>query len=570
MAELSADDQLGDDLAEFYSDPLGYVMYAFPWNTEPSIQQILLAEGVEEFLTDNDHKRQAIYRARFPNCEFGPDLWACDFLEKLGQEIRLRKFDGRHGVPPIRFATVSGHGIGKSALTAWLVKFILDTRPLSVGTVTAMTAEQLKSKTWAEVGKWHKMSLTSHWFDYTSGRGSMALTSNRLNREGNSMKETWKCTAQTCKEENSESFAGQHAASATSFYIFDEASGVPNKIFEVRDGGTTDGEPMVFDFGNGTRNSGRFFEECKGRLEHRYIVTSIDSRTVAITGKELYEEWISDFGVDSDYVKVRVRGMFPSVGTMQFMSTGAVEQAMLREAKVDRGAPLIIGVDVARFGDDEAVVYPRIGYDARSFAPTTEEGRYRGLDTNQLVDKVIQCVWRFRNMGIETDAIFVDTTGSAGVADNLRHLGYPAFDVNFGSGPTDKKTYRFKSDEIWGRMRASMGKLMLPFYDDPTGVDLKTQLTQREFGYTVQGNKIHLEPKKDMKARLGGQAASPDIADALACTFALEVAPKTLAQDGLVGNHQQVISEFDPLDINRETQLKGFRHDIPARYSQSV
>ena len=528
MHDLSPDEQLGEDLARFYADPLGYVMYMFPWDDESSIQLVKLAPE---------------YHERF-GTGYGPDKWACEFLNRLGEEIKKRRFDGHTPVPPIRFATVSGHGIGKSTLTAWLIKFILDTRPYSVGTVTAMTAEQLKVKTWSELGKWHRMSLTSHWFDYTSGRGAMALVSNRTDKYGTSLKEKWKCTAQTCREENSEAFAGQHAANSTSFYIFDEASGVPNKIFGVRDGGTVLGEPMTFDFGNGTRNSGRFFEQCEGRLRDRYIVTSIDSRDVEISSKHnaVHKEWIEDYGLESDYVKVRVRGMFPSMGSLQFISTDLVETAMEQEFKQEKDAALVIGVDVARFGDDEAVVYPRIGYDARSFSPK----RYRQLDTNQLVGKVVQEVAFFRQLGLETAMIFVDATGSAGVADNLRHLGYPVMDVIFGAGPIDSKRYRYKSDELWGRLRDAMPKLMLPRINEASGIDLKTQLTQREFGYTLSGNKIHLEAKKVMKERLGGAAASPDIADALACTFAQEVAPKSFLASGLLA-HARVQHEYDPL-----------------------
>ena len=527
-SELSPEEQLGEDMAGFYNDPLGYVMYMFPWDEEQSIQLVKLHPEYHERFGDG----------------YGPDKWACEFLDRLGAEIKKRRFDGRVGVAPIRFATVSGHGIGKSTLTAWLIKFILDTRPYSVGTVTAMTAEQLKIKTWSELGKWHRMSLTSHWFDYTSGRGAMALSSNRTDKYGESLKEKWKCNAQTCREENSEAFAGQHAASATSFYIFDEASGVPNKIYEVRDGGTTDGESMIFDFGNGTRNSGRFFEECEGDLRHRYIVTSIDSRDVEIASKnEVHQELIDDFGIDSDRVKVRVRGMFPSSGDLQFISMDSVNEAMRREVKQEKDAALVIGVDVARFGDDEAVVYPRIGYDARSFGPK----RYNSLDTNQLVGKVIEMVNFFRALELETAMIFVDATGSAGVADNLRHLGYPVMDVIFGGGAIDSKRYRYKSDEIWGRMKENMPKLMLPSHDAHSGYALKRQLTQREFGYMEQGNRIHLESKKDMKARLGGLAASPDIADALACTFAQDIAPKSFLSSGLLAQARRVVHEYDPL-----------------------
>ena len=103
---------IADDLAGFYADPLGYVMYIFPWDTNKSIQLVELAPP---------------YRKRF-NSRFGPDVWACEFLDSLGAEIKQRDFDGRNAVDPIQFATTSGHGIGKSVMVAWLVKFIMDRR----------------------------------------------------------------------------------------------------------------------------------------------------------------------------------------------------------------------------------------------------------------------------------------------------------------------------------------------------------------------------------------------------------------------------------------------------------
>jgi len=519
VPNLTPDEQLADALADFVCDPLGYVMFAFPWDTNKAIQLVEL---------------QSPYKERFPGCKWGPDVWACEFLDGVRDEILERRFDGHTAVGPIQMATVSGHGIGKSVLVAWVIKFIMDTRPRSVGTVTANTAEQLKAKTWAELGKWHKMSMTAHWFNYTAGRGAMRLAHKEH-------EEDWKCTAQTCREENSEAFAGQHAASATSFYIFDEASAVPDKIYEVREGGTTDGEPMIFDFGNGTRNSGRFYEECAGRFRHRFKVRSIDSRDVAITSKDRIQEWLEDYGEDSDFFKVRVRGMFPSAGSLQFISTDDVEEAQSRELVEDRYAPLLIGVDVARFGDNESVIYPRIGNDARSWRAK----RYQGLDTVQLTGKVIEMVRGFRSRGVQCAGLFVDGGGvGGGVVDQLNNLGYNPIEVQFGGKATNKDTYRFKSDEMWGNLRDALPRLCLPANNERNGNDLKNDLTQREFGYTLTGNKIHLETKKDMIDR---GVASPDLADALALTFAQDVAPLVQAA-GEQAQPMSVVSDYDPLD----------------------
>jgi hypothetical protein len=337
--------------------------------------------------------------------------------------------------------------------------------------------------------------------------------------------DTWFCTAQTCREENSEAFAGQHAPQSTSFYLFDEASGVPDKIYTVREGGLTDGEPMAFDFGNPTRNSGGFFERCVGKLKHRHIVRSIDSRTVQITNKEQIEKWKEDYGEDSDFFKVRVRGVFPSLGNAQFIPTHLVAKARTAP-DLPSGAlktyPLVLGVDVARMGDDESVIYPRRGPDARTFPAR----RLRGLDTVELTAAIVSCYNEFAVIGLKPTMIFVDQ-GNFGIAviDQLRHLGYPVLGVDFGRKARDHQNYRYIGDELWGKIRDHLATgLLLPMHGE-TATDLDTQLTQREYGYTTE--RIHLEAKKDMKKRLTGEGAndigSPDIADALACTYYLDV-----------------------------------------------
>ena len=492
----SADDLLIADIAKFYADPLGFVMYAFPWGTGE-------LEG-----------RQ-------------PDAWQINFLRDVGNEVALRGFDGFSAVDPINFATSSGHGIGKSAITAWLILWIMSTRPNCKGVVTANTAEQLRTKTWAELGKWLRICITRHWFNYSSGRGSMSLVFRDT-------PETWRVDAQTCREENSEAFAGLHSAGSTPFYIFDEASAIPDKIYEVSEGGTTDGEPMGFQFGNPTRNTGRFFENCVGKFRHRWNVRSIDSRTVAITNKDRLNKWVEDYGEDSDFVKIRVRGDFPSAGDLQFISSDIVEQAIERQPNADSHAPLIIGVDVARFGDDQTVIYPRVGRDAQSW----EVRKYRGLDTVQVAGRVIEVIKEFEVRGRECNALFVDGGGiGGGVVDQLRALGYDPREVQSASSPTDR-SYANKRAEMWGNMREALAN-NLAIVDDR---ELKEDLTGLEYGFNLNNANL-LEKKSEMKKR---GAASPDMADALALTFAQPVAPRHMPA-GMTA-HGRINSEYNPFE----------------------
>lgn len=483
-SESASDEMLADDMARFYADPLGFVIYAFPWDSEPSIQLVSLAGPWAGHFT----------------CAFGPDIWACELLDEIGREVAKRGFDGVRAVDPILMAVASGHGIGKSTITAWLVLWIMSTRPFAKGVVTANTIGQLRTKTWGELAKWHRMCATGHWFDLTSGTASMSL-------KHRAHPESWRCDAQTSREENSESFAGLHAASSTPFFIFDEASAIPDRIWEVAEGGTTDGEPMWFAFGNPTRNSGRF-RECFRNLRHRWIGRQIDSREVAITNKKRLQGWVDDYGVDSDFVKVRVRGVFPSMSVRQFISEADVDAAWDRQLKPQQYsfAPVILGVDPAWSGDDEFVVWLRQGLFSRRL------GVWEKNDNDIVMATLIA---RLQDEH-KAEAVFVDAGYGTGIVSAGRTWRRNWQLVWFGGKPGNPG-YLNKRAEMWGEMRnwLKQGGAI------PPDNVLRTDLTGVETVPRADGV-IQLESKEDMKRRL---LPSPNRADALALTFAYPVAP---------------------------------------------
>lgn len=519
---------LAEDLAKFYDDPLGFVLYAFPWDTDPTLQVVRLPFE---------------YRIQYPDCEFGPDLWACQMLEDIGHDVRARAFDGVHAVEPIQHAISSGHGIGKSAMSAWLTWWILSTRPHSKGVVTANTAPQLESKTWAGVASWGAKCITGHWFNITTGKGAMRITHKQF-------PDSWRVDAQTCREENSESFAGLHAASSTPWYLFDEASAIPAKIWEVAEGGKTDGEPMHFVFGNPTRNTGAF-AECFGKQRHRWKTRQIDSRTVQITNKELLAKWVEDYGEDSDFVKVRVRGVFPNASSLQFIARGSVDEAMRRELPGERqaGRTACVGVDVARFGDDQSVIRTRVGRDARTFPPK----RYRGIDTMQLASRVVEHVNLLKAGGLRV-VVFVDGGGvGGGVVDRLRQIGVDVIEVQFGAKATDDRKYANKRAEMWGAMRDWMAVGCIERDEQ-----LATDLTGVEYGMTPK-DQIQLERKEDMKKR---GLASPDDGDALALTFAEPVPEFATPPEHSPGARQAARIQHDPYAaIDQARRRAGKVHD---------
>ena len=297
---------------------------------------------------------------------------------------------------------------------------------------------------------------------------------------------------------------------------------------------------MMFDFGNPTRNTGRFFENCEGRFSHRYIVTYVDSRDVSITNKSVFEEWIEDYGLDSDFVKVRVRGMFPAVGMRQFISGDEARMAMLRDVPDHNNSPLVLGVDVARFGDDASVIYARMGRDARSWEPKL----FRGLDSVQLAGQVIEEIRMFADLGKTVRAIFVDGGGlGGGVVDQLRHLGYSPIEVLAQHKCLQPEHYRYKTDEMWGGIKEGIRNgLCLPNFQSKVGGQLYAELTQREYDYTLKGQ-VSLESKSDMKDR---GIDSPNVADALALTYYMEMAPEKQADAGYY--KAKIEYDYNPID----------------------
>ena len=470
---------LADEVAKYRNDPVGFVRFAFEWGAGSLV-------GFD-----------------------GPDTWQEDLLTEIGNQCWLNAFDGRNAVDPIRQAVASGHGIGKSCLTAWLILWIMSTRPDAKGCVTANTGDQLRTKTMAELAKWHRLCITGHWFEMHT-----------MSISHRTMGDTWRCDALTSREENSEAFAGQHNVNSTSFYIFDEASAIPEKIWEVAEGGLTDGEPMIFCFGNPTRNSGRFFNTF-GKLKHRWSNHRVDSRTAKMTNKTLIQQWVDDHGVDSDFVRVRVRGLFPRASDLQFIPSDVVAAAMQRGPGVYLGTdPLIMGVDIARGGEDNCRIVFRRGKDAKSEKSYMISGE-KSRDSMRVVSLLLMLIDRHA-----PDVVFLDETGIGGpILDRLVQLGYHVIGVHFGGVADDDKLYNNKTSEMGYRCRTwLMQGGAIP--DDP---ELEEELTTREFWHDDK-DRLCLERKKDLKKRLG---ISPDWADALYLTFAHDVPPRTLERGQL-------------------------------------
>ena len=461
--------QLAEEIAQFTHDPSGFALFAYPWG--------------EGDLADSA----------------GPREWQAEINKIIGQHLQ----NPATRYQPCCIAVASGHGIGKSAEIAMLMNWAMSTCENTKVVITAGTGTQLATKTVPEVQKWTRRAINAFWWDINA-------TSIRYKSE--KLQANWRADFITWSEYNTEAFAGLHNKGKRILVIYDESSAIADKVYEVTKGALTDEETEIIwlAFGNPTQNTGAF-RECFGKFKHRWYTYQIDSRTVEGTNKEQIAKDIEDYGEDSDFVRVRVKGEFPRAGSTQFIPSDIVAICRKHKAVGFDHLPKVLSVDVARFGDDQTVIGTRQGRKARITS------KLRGLDTVQVAERVIE------QMDIERpDATVIDGDGiGAGVIDHINHRGYgrkyPLFEFHGGATPRDPQMYFNRRAEVWGLMRDAL-KDTMEIPDDP---ELDADLTGPQYGFSAK-QQIQLEKKEDMKKR---GLSSPDCGDWLAMTFGVTVAP---------------------------------------------
>ena len=493
--ERSADDELLEFLAELSPRPYDFVLAAFPWG-EPN--------------TELEHRS-------------GPEQWQAEALQHIQAKL-LAGFDlGQTIAEAIQVAVKSGHDIGKSAFVCWLVIWAVSTREDTKGVVTANTEKQLRLKLWAELSKWHRLFIGSRFFK---------VTATSIQACDPAREKEWRIDAIPWSEDNPEAFAGLHNYGKRVLVVFDEASGIVDKIWETIDGvmNERDTELIWVATGNPTRNIGRFVEcfDPDGQGQFWHTIT-VDSRSVSFTNKERIQRAIDLYGIDNDIIKVRWLGQFPSSSTQQLIPKDIIRTARICEAQSHDYEPLIMGVDVARYGSDDSVITFRRGKDAR----TLPAKRFHGLSTTQLGSEVVNCIAAFG-----PDAVFIDEGGiGGGVVDFVRHLGHSVIGVNFGA-----EGHMSTIGEPSYNKRAEMYLNLRDWLRHGGAIEDDRQLEQELIAieYTIwtgKGKKAGsfiLTPKEDMDD-------SPDWADALALTFAHPVSAKAWR------GQAQILTEYDPL-----------------------
>ena len=457
-------------------NPLAWVMYTFPWGQKGT--------PLEHFV--------------------GPRKWQKEVLTQLGEHIKEN--NGKVDFNTFRMATSSGRGIGKSALVSWIVIWMLTTRIGSSTIVSANSESQLRSITWAEITKWLSMAINSHWFEVSATRVMPAKWITELvERDLKMGTRYWGAEGRLWSAENPDAYAGVHNFSGV-LLVFDEASGIDDSIWSVAAGFFTENTPNRFwlAFSNPRRNSGYFYETFHGKRDF-WMNKIVDARTVEGTDKAVYQSIIDEYGADSSAAHVEVYGQFPNASDDQFISSLVVDEAMTREKYKDLSAPIVIGVDPARFGADSTVIAIRQGRDI------LEIKKHKGDDTMETVGRIIEAIEEYKPA-----LVCIDEGGlGAGVVDRLKEQRYKIRGVNFSNRAANIMMYGNKRAEMWGLMRDWLKSAAIPS-DRYLKSDLISPLMKPD-----SKGAIFLESKKDMKSR---GLASPDAADAIALTFAYPVA----------------------------------------------
>lgn len=378
-------------------------------------------------------------------------------------------------------------------LTSIIIHWFVATRVNPQAIITANTKDQLTNKTWRELGKMNGYALNGHWFEHTATKFIMK-----------SRPKTWYATAVPWSEGNSEAFAGTHEASV--LMLFDEASAVADIIWEVAEGAMTTPGAIFLAFGNRTRNTGTF-SDCWKRKRDRWITFEVDARQSRVADQKQIQEWIDDYGIDSDFVKVRVLGKEPFASAKQLIPANFVDRAIERSIDIKHVPPQIprlMGADCAAGGEGKSVIVRRQG--PKMFS---EINRWNVADPLVLGGYFAEQIKTWN-----PDIFFIDAHGvGLGTYYYLLNLGFQnVVPVYWGdrSLVVDKQVYYNPRIECWARCRE-----WLRTADIPDDRDLKQDLIGPEYSYDMNFC-MRLEKKEDMAKR---GLPSPDTGDALAVTF---------------------------------------------------
>ena len=428
--------------------------------------------------------------------------------KELFRAIKSEVSRGRAGRP--HFSIRSGHGTGKSTSLAQLAIWFLLTRPQGLIPCTAPSAHQLQDVLWKEISRWLARLLPP--FD-----SLLELTTDRLRFKNPKRDGLGEAIARTARKENPDALQGFHHADI--LYMVDEAPGVAEEIFQTAEGALTTAGAISIMAGNPTKTSGTFY---RSHHEDRADWTCLhwSSLDSPLMDDKYAERMARKYGKESFVYKVRVLGEFPSGNPDALISLELVQAAAERDLpeEVWKGEPVLIGVDPARFGDDETGVCVRQGRKVH------EVLGWGGLDNIQVAGRTADLARKWN-----AEQVFVDSNGvGAGVADSLRRLVQcTVVDVNVSERPSNTDDYANFRSELWWRAREWFETRAVQIPDDDVFMsELTTTNLEND-----DLHKIRVESKAKRKKRLGSdKGGSPDRADAFIMTLLWGTSPVNTTQ----------------------------------------
>jgi phage terminase large subunit len=411
-----------------------------------------------------------------------PDDWQKDFLNAVASGER-------------KISIRSGHGVGKSTAGSWAMLWFLLTRyPVKV-VVTAPTSAQLYDALFAELKRWVKELPEAI-------QSLLDVKQERIELKSSSTEAF--ISARTSRAEQPEALQGVHSDNV--MLVADEASGVPEQVFEAASGSMSGHNATTILFGNPVRSSGFFFD-THNRLKDTWWtrrVSCMDSKRVS---EEYVKEMATRYGEESNAYRIRVLGEFPKSDDDTIIPMDLLESAKYRDTQAYVDSPIIWGLDVARFGSDSSVLCKR------QSNVVVDLTRWRNLDLMQLCGAVV-ANFEACDHKQKPREILVDSIGlGAGVVDRLNELGLPVRGINVSESPSMGQTYLNLRAELWYKTKAWLEKRDCKI---PNNEDLVAELATVRYTFTSSG-KIKVESKDDIRRR---GLKSPDMADALVLTFA--------------------------------------------------
>lgn len=394
-----------------------------------------------------------------------------------------------------RISVRAGHGVGKSTVCSWALIWHATTRYPQKAVVTAPTAAQLFDALYAELKSWvNKLPAVL--------RDSFEVFSDRIVLKG--APESSFISVRTSSSERPEALAGVHSENV--LLVVDEASAVPEAVFEAAAGSMSGHSATTILISNPTRNSGLFYKTHHD-LAADWFRMHVSCRDNPLVSADFIAQIAATYGETSNAFRIRVLGEFALADDDTLIAAELVDGAQERDVVVSPGEPLVYGLDVARFGTDRTALCKRKGN------VVLEIRHWGGLDLMQTVGAVVNEAKR--------DApaeICVDTIGlGSGVADRLREMGLNVRDVNVAESSAMNPNANRLRDELWLSVKDWLGTKAVKLPKDEA---LRQELVAPRYTFTSTG-KIVVESKDGLKKR---GLRSPDLADALCLTFAGQAA----------------------------------------------